>query len=76
MNLNLDYLNIRSVNNLYRNISAAELTEWAIKRGEGQLSNNGSLVINTGKYTGRSAKDRFIVVDDITRDTVTGGKQT
>jgi phosphoenolpyruvate carboxykinase (ATP) len=74
MNLKLDYLNIKDVNNLYRNISVVELTEWAIKRGEGQLSNNGSLVINTGKYTGRSAKDRFIVKDDITRDTVNWGE--
>lgn len=72
--MNLDYMNIVGYNNLYRNISVAELTEFIIKRGEGQLSSNGSVVINTGKYTGRSAKDRFIVNDDITRDTVNWGK--
>jgi phosphoenolpyruvate carboxykinase (ATP) len=74
MNFNLDYLNIKGINDIYRNISIAELTELIIKRGEGELSNKGSVVINTGKYTGRSAKDRFIVEDDITRDTVNWGK--
>jgi phosphoenolpyruvate carboxykinase (ATP) len=58
---------------IFRNLSVARLTEFIIKRGDGQLSNNGSVVINTGKYTGRSPKDRFIVSDDVTRDTINWG---
>jgi len=38
--------------------------------GEGVLSSNGSLVIDTGEFTGRSPKDRFIVKDDIAEKTI------
>ena len=46
---------------VYRNLTPAQLTEDAIKRGEGSLSLTGALVVTTGKYTGRSPKDKFIV---------------
>lgn len=46
---------------IYRNLSPAELIEHALRKGEGKLSNTGALVVKTGKYTGRSAKDKFIV---------------
>lgn len=74
MSINLEYLNIKNYNKLYRNISVPNLIEFAIKRGEGSLSDKGALVINTGKYTGRSPKDRFIVRDDITEDTINWGE--
>jgi len=74
MNLNLDYLNIKNYNNLYRNISIPNLIEFAIKREEGVLSDKGALVVNTGKYTGRSPNDRFIVKDNITKDTINWGE--
>lgn len=70
MSLNLGYLNIADVSNIYRNLSVAELAEFIVKRGEGQLADKGSVVINTGKYTGRSSKDRFIVRDETTNDSV------
>ena len=38
-----------------------ELLEEAIRNHEGRLSNNGALCVTTGKHTGRSPKDRFIV---------------
>ncbi|MCB2294773.1 phosphoenolpyruvate carboxykinase (ATP) [Clostridium algoriphilum] len=74
MNLNLDYLNIKNYNNLYRNMSIPNLIEFAIKREEGVLSDKGALVVNTGKYTGRSPNDRFIVKDNITKNTINWGE--
>lgn len=67
---NLNYLNIKKCKKIYRNLNVAELVEFAIKNNEGILAENGSLVINTGKYTGRSPKDRFIVKDKITKDLI------
>lgn len=59
---------------IYRNLSPAELTEHALRRGEGKLSNTGALVVKTGKYTGRSAKDKFIVDTPAVHDEIAWGK--
>ncbi|MBO0661674.1 phosphoenolpyruvate carboxykinase [Jiella sp. MQZ9-1] len=48
------------------NLSEAELVEIAVRRGEAKLSAHGALVATTGKHTGRSAKDKFIVRDENT----------
>jgi len=46
------------------------LIEQSLKRKEGVLNSTGALCINTGKFTGRSPKDKFIVEDAITKDAV------
>src|SRR5436305_28486 len=48
---------------LHWNLGSAALTEHAIRGGEGLLAKDGPLVVQTGKHTGRSAKDKFIVRD-------------
>jgi len=58
---------------IHSNLVPAALVQHTIERKEGKLSSNGALVVNTGKFTGRSPKDRFIVEDDITKDTVDWG---
>ena len=55
---------------LHWNLTTAPLVEQAVARGEGKLAKDGPLVVDTGKYTGRSAKDKFIVRDAATEDTV------
>ncbi len=46
---------------VYTNLPSAELVEHAIRRSEGVLADNGALVTRTGKYTGRTPKDKHVV---------------
>ncbi|MFM2100319.1 MAG: hypothetical protein RLZZ366_1858, partial [Pseudomonadota bacterium] len=55
------------------NLLTAPLIEESLKRGEGILAVDGPLVVETGKHTGRSAKDKFIVRDAETENTVWWG---
>ena len=59
---------------VYRNLTPAQLTEAALRRGEGTLSKTGALVVKTGKYTGRSANDKFIVDTPAVHDEIAWGK--
>jgi phosphoenolpyruvate carboxykinase (ATP) len=45
------------------NLSTAALYEAAVRDGEGLIAADGPLVVSTGKHTGRSPKDKFIVVE-------------
>ena len=56
----LEQLGIVNAAAVYRNLAPAQLTEHALRRGEGTLSATGALVVKTGKYTGRSANDKFL----------------
>ena len=54
----LEKLGIVNVAKIYRNLTPSELIEHALSRKEGTLSETGALVVTTGKYTGRSPKDK------------------
>jgi len=58
----------------YWNLGTAPLYEQAIKRSEGLLAKDGPFVTTTGKHTGRSANDKFIVANATSKDTVWWGK--
>jgi phosphoenolpyruvate carboxykinase (ATP) len=55
------------------NLSPSELIEDCIITGDGMLTDTGALAIDTGEFTGRSPKDRFIVRDEITEKAVWWG---
>jgi len=70
----LESLGLINLGNVYWNPGTSFLYEQAIRRREGYLGHLGPLVVRTGNYTGRSPNDRFIVMDDISKDTVDWGK--
>lgn len=55
------------------NLTPAELIEETIISGDGFLSDTGALAIDTGEFTGRSPKDKYVVVDSKTKDSVWWG---
>jgi len=55
------------------NLEAAALIEKTLRLNQGKLNSTGALVVNTGKFTGRSPKDRYIVKDSITEAQVHWG---
>ena len=55
------------------NLAPQDLEEIAIQKGLAKRSASGAIAIDTGEFTGRSPKDRFIVKDDITKDAVWWG---
>ncbi|MBA3448382.1 MAG: phosphoenolpyruvate carboxykinase [Pseudaminobacter sp.] len=63
----IDRHGLKTSGAVHYNLGAAELYEEAIRRGEARLTADGALVALTGRHTGRSAKDKFVV-----RDTETG----
>jgi len=64
---------IISSNNVKVNLAPSQLIEEALINGEGVLTDTGAIMCDTGKFTGRSPKDRYIVKDDITENTVDWG---
>jgi phosphoenolpyruvate carboxykinase (ATP) len=59
---------------IHWNLTTAPLVEQAIARGEGELTRDGALLVDTGKFTGRSVKDKYIVRDAATESTINWGK--
>ncbi len=70
--ISLEHYGIKSAKVNYQ-LSPDELHKITIEKGQGIEANSGALSVNTGEFTGRSPKDRFIVKDDITRDHVWWG---
>lgn len=70
----LESLGIINSKKVHRNLTPPELVEFALKREEGVLSDTGALVVKTGKYTGRSPYDKFIVDTKEIHDKISWGK--
>ena len=70
----IESLGIIAPKAVYYQLSPSVLTEKALERGEGSLSETGALVVNTGKYTGRSPDDRYVVDGPCSHNDVDWGK--
>jgi phosphoenolpyruvate carboxykinase (ATP) len=55
---------------IFWNLTTAPLVEHAVRRGEGLLAKEGPLAVRTGQHTGRSAKDKYTVKDELTADVI------
>ena len=71
-NLN-DSIGLTNLGNVFWNLTPAELVEDTILNGQGVLTDTGAIAIETGEFTGRSPKDRFVVFDEKTENTVWWG---
>ncbi len=60
-------------NIVHYNLDPDELQSITVEKGMGRETSNGTLAVNTGKFTGRSPQDRFLVKDDYTEDRVWWG---
>ncbi len=70
--LQLEELGIR-IGKAHRNLPIKSLVDISVARKEGIVASNGALLVMTGRYTGRSPDDRYIVDDSLTHDTVDWG---
>ncbi|HEX9808178.1 MAG TPA: phosphoenolpyruvate carboxykinase [Alphaproteobacteria bacterium] len=69
----LDRHGISGAGTVHWNLDATLLYEESIRRSEGLLAPGGALVVETGEYTGRSPKDKFIVEEATSRDNIWWG---
>lgn len=60
-------------NNVQTQLSVPQLVEKILARNEGTLTSTGAVCVSTGKYTGRSPKDKFIVAEESTKDKIDWG---
>lgn len=60
-------------NHIHTQLSVPQLVEKVLSRNEGILTSSGAVRAETGKYTGRSPKDKFIVEEPSTKDKIDWG---
>lgn len=65
---------LRNLGKINWSLPTAVLYEHVLERGEGKISAHGSLVVETGLHTGRSANDKFTVKEPSTEDEIWWGK--
>jgi phosphoenolpyruvate carboxykinase (ATP) len=66
----VDQFGLKDLNSISYNLAAPQLYEEALRRGEASVAKGGPLVAETGVHTGRSPKDKFIVRDGTTDQTI------
>src|SRR5215831_13549147 len=69
----LDRQGVRHLGTVHWNQTAPVLYEHAVRRGEGELALGGSFSVSAGQFTGRTPRDKYIVEESGTKDTVDWG---
>lgn len=59
---------------VYSNLSVSQLISQTLRKNQGIITSSGALACDTGEFTGRSPKDKYIVIDDNTRDSIWWGE--
>ena len=72
--VDLEYLGIKNINNVYWNLTTPALYEQVIRRREGVIGHLGPVIVRTGSFTGRSPNDKFIVKEPTTEGQIHWGK--
>jgi len=72
--MTLERFGVSNLGAVHENLPPARLVEAAVRRREGMISESGALAARTGKRTGRSPKDRFIVENELTKDKIAWGQ--
>ena len=72
--IGLDYIGLDQNDEVYWNLNPSELYEHAILHGEAILTADHALLVHTGKFTGRSPKDRFIIKQPSIEDEIDWGE--
>src|SRR3712207_6635042 len=70
----LESLGLKPSANVYWNLNTPELYEIIARRGEGNISAHGALIVDTGEHTGRAAKDKAIVREPSSEEHVFWGE--
>ncbi len=73
VNVQIELHELLNGRNAQVQLSVSQLVEKVIKRGEGVLTSTGAVSVSTGKYTGRSPKDKFIVKEASTAHKIDWG---
>ncbi len=67
---------LEPVGRVIHNPSTSQLYTAAIERGDGRLAEGGPLAVDTGRFTGRSPQDKFVVDEEGSRDRIWWGAST
>src|SRR5690606_36350612 len=73
VNIKNDLKDLLNGQNVHVQLSVPQLVEAATSRGEAILTREGAVTAETGKYTGRSPKDKYMVEEDISKDKIDWG---
>ncbi len=67
-------LGLKQVGKIYHNLNYDELFDAESAKKEGRVSANGTMMVDTGKFTGRSPKDKYFVHQRPSSENIAWGK--